>query len=183
MNKKLILVVLLTFLFSGCSLSSINKENINSNTQKNTPKTLLYDCCKGDEDRCSQRFDNRYKLCPNDYEKKCEKSGGSLKIDGDLASGLTIFSCYKSAPDADKACANDSECVYTCNLNNGIIKNLCNLIKSEENKGDTIEIYDCSTDKPGACNLVPIDYNVNCGGYQFELNGKRLKTTTNNNDC
>lgn len=185
MNKKiyLLVVILLAVFISGCSLRSTTEKTTTSILKKTPPKLLLKSCCASGEKWCKQSSNKEYKVCPDDYEKKCKNRGGSLHSSVYLGNGIETFSCYKSAPDVGKACANDSECVHTCDLNNGIIKNLCNLKNTEKNENLTTETYDCSTDMPGVCSPVPIEYNVDCGGSKFELNGKNLKIEFNNNSC
>jgi hypothetical protein len=169
-NNSLIAVILSAIFLLGCSLLLTTKIITRTNS-----KLLLNKCCASGEKWCKPALNNDYKICPDNYEEKCKKLGGYLNTAGNLGTGIKTFSCYKSDPNVGKFCSNDDECQYNCDLNNGIIKNLCILKKIEESENDTTEIYECLTDKPGICSPIPIDLEFERGGYKFIINGKNLK--------
>lgn len=180
--RLLIIVILFTVGISGCSLPQETQIVSNPPLNKEEPKLLLEECCGAGEKWCKDNA-TKYDVCPIDYEKECKDRGGYVSKEFSLATGLTNFSCYESAPDIGVACASNNECFYSCDLYNGIKNNLCKLKDTEEDEDYTTNIYNCSTEKPGVCSPAPINYNINCGGSKFELKGKKLKIIRNHNDC
>ncbi len=181
--RLLVIVIIFTVGISGCSLQPEAPITLPPNLNKEEPKLLLEECCGTGEKFCKDNTDYKYEACPINYEEECKDKGGYVDKEFSLATGLTNFSCYESAPDIGVACKSNNECFYSCDLYNGIKNNLCKLEDTEEGEDYTTDTYNCSTEKPGVCSPAPINYNINCGGPKFELKGKKLKIIRNHNDC